>query len=287
MSDTNKETPATYSTPEQPKGLLARFWAWVTGEQATREYNARIEALINPPLAPEVVAEMSKQIDAAASELAVALAQKEYGPAATGGAVVGLQAAFDDAIAIGKKRGQAAKAAVKKARGWIGKNTVYKLGSSTPGRQCDCSGFTASVYGYKRNDKSVLGPEDPAWHNTDSIAADALDNQDFYLPLAQPEIGCFVVYPGIAKNGKRIRIGHIGIVTEVPDKWTGDFSTIKVVHCSGGNYRKTGDAIQETNGAIWAGKQAHKGVTKKAYGSIFVMPKIEKLKPPKAAKAPK
>lgn len=280
----NNETPATYNTPEKPKGLLARFWAWVTGEQATREYNARIEALINPPLAPEVVAEMSKQIDAAASELAVALAQKEYG---SGGAASGLQAAFDDAIAIGKKRGKAAKAAVKKARGWIGKNTVYKLSASTPGKICDCSGMTAAAYGYKRDDKSVLGPTDGSYHYTNSIVADALDNGDFYELLPAPEIGCFVVYPGITKAGKRIRIGHIGIVTDVPDKWAGDFSTIKVVHCSSGNYKKTGDAIQETSGALWAGKQTHKGVTKKAYGSIFVMPKIEKLKPPKTAKAPK
>lgn len=287
MSDANNETPATYSTPEKSKGLLARFWAWVTGEQVTREYNARIEALINPPLAPEVVAEVSKQIDAAASELAVALNQREYGAATNSAAVVGLQAAFDDAIAPGKKRGQAAKAAVKKARGWIGKKTVYKLSASTPGKICDCSGMTAAAYGYKRDDKSVLGPTDGSYHYTNSIVADALDNQDFYIPLAQPEIGCFVVYPGIAKNGKRIRIGHIGIVTEVPDKWTGDFATLKVVHCSSGNYKKTGDAIQETSGALWAGKQTNKGVTKKAYGSIFVMPKIEKLKPPKTTKAPK
>lgn len=168
-----------------------------------------------------------------------------------------------------------AERAVARALSMVGKGTKYKLGASTPGGYCDCSGLTCWAYEIPRNDKEYF-EDDGGWAYTNSIVADALDNNDMYEKLDKPAVGCFIVYPGITVKGERVRIGHIGIVTFVPDDWDGDFKKLRVVHCSGGNYKRTKDAIQETNGAVWAGKETHRNTTRRAYASIFVRPMMEK-----------
>lgn len=166
--------------------------------------------------------------------------------------------------------------ALERARSMIGKGTAYKLGDSVPGDSCDCSGFTCWAYGYKRRDPVNFGEEDGGWHYTDAIVRDALDDQDFYALLPMPVPGCLVVYPGITQRvmgkPKRVRIGHIGMISHVPDYWDFNMAGLRVIHCSGGNMRATGDAIRETGAGVWAHKQNRKGVTSKKWRSIFVQP---------------
>lgn len=241
MSDNNENTTTTPTT-DKPPGILTRFWAWLTGADATRKYNEQIEALITGEAAPVPIIDPKPIV-------------VTYQPTPQ-------------------------ERAVERALSMIGKGTKYKLGASTPGEYCDCSGLTCWAYGIPRNDKEYFS-DDGGWAYTNSIVADALDNNDMYEKLDKPTVGCLVVYPGITVKGERIRIGHIGIVTFVPEVWDGDFKKLRVVHCSGGNYKRTKDAIQETNGAVWAGKETHRNTTRRAYGSIFVRPMMEKRKAPK------
>ena len=61
-----------------------------------------------------------------------------------------------------------------------------------------------------------------------------------------------MVYPSAGRarvlglSGRGPRDGHVGVVTET----SGGVAT-RVVHCSGGNYRATGDAVRETDAAVF------------------------------------
>jgi hypothetical protein len=116
---------------------------------------------------------------------------------------------------------------------------------------CDCSGFVAWCLGIDRKRPNFAGY---GWVSTDSLVAAARSPGTGVGELERPEVGCLVVYPGIYKQGKRVRVGHVGIVSQVPAEWSGDFGTLKVIHCSAGNQRRTKKAVQETSGTAWTGK---------------------------------
>lgn len=139
-----------------------------------------------------------------------------------------------------------------RAKSAIGKGTIYQLGAGGmnpgvdhPGRspegsalRCDCSGFTAWVFGFSRQTRHPFYVrKNGGWINTDAMHADALDCVGFFTKLDEPIPGCIVVYPGGA-GGK---IGHVGIVSEVKGG-----KVTKVIHCSSGNFRAYKDAIRET-----------------------------------------
>lgn len=146
---------------------------------------------------------------------------------------------------------------VERARGAIGHGCVYVLGKGgikpdalypwppgMPNLGCDCSGFVAWALGVSRwIEKWHPSYEGGDWFETTAVLRDAQRPYGFVnaIPWASAQPGDILVW-GDA-NGKQ---GHIGIVTECDA--TGPSM---VVHCSKGNWRKSGDAIQETDVSIF------------------------------------
>ncbi len=139
-------------------------------------------------------------------------------------------------------------ALLARARSVIGKNIRYQLGkggmnpnselpaSSNAG--CDCSGFVCWCLGISRKTDHNLYRNNGGWINTDSIVHDAERATGFFFRIPQPKIGALIVYP--SKKPER-GFGHVGIVTELKNGFVA-----RVIHCSSGNYKKSGDAIAET-----------------------------------------
>jgi len=161
--------------------------------------------------------------------------------------------------------GMRADEVVVRARVCIGRGCVYALGhggmhpaamypwpTGMPNLGCDCSGFVAWCLGVSR----MLTKDHPhyefgGWFETSAVFRDARSEFGFVneilWTLAQP--GDILVWGD--HDGHQ---GHIGIVSESDGS-----GPTKVIHCSKGNWRDTGDAIQETdvhlfktNGAIAA-----------------------------------
>jgi cell wall-associated NlpC family hydrolase len=98
---------------------------------------------------------------------------------------------------------------------------------------CDCSGFACWVLRIPRHEH--LGPTD-RWWGTDNIVADARATSPVrFNLLSTRQPGALIIYPG-HKEERKWSYGHVGVLVG-PER---------VVHCSAGNYKKTGDAIQET-----------------------------------------
>ncbi len=140
----------------------------------------------------------------------------------------------------------------------IGRHTVYLLGSggmhpealsawdNDRGRHSDCSGFAAWCCGYSRqtHDPFYVG-RNGGWINTDSMRADGLATGGMFTAVIRAEPGDLIVFPGGIPGHT---IGHVGVISEVDS--TG--CPTRVVHCSSGNYRRTGDAVQETGRDVFA-----------------------------------
>lgn len=126
---------------------------------------------------------------------------------------------------------------LERARSGLGKRTKYVLGKGGINpvkpltKECDCSGFVAWAIGIPRE----LPPGSDHWLQTTTYWQGDGGHFD-PVPKGEAQPGDLYVYPDF--NGKQ---GHMGIITStkngVPEK---------VLHCSSGNYRRTGDAIQET-----------------------------------------
>lgn len=169
---------------------------------------------------------------------------------------------------------------IKRATGEVGRNTIYALGKgrdwrSTPNvakdreGKCDCSSFVCWCLGLSKFQpfewlESNLHPggEYGGWYNTDGIWWDIVkEPTGFFREMSTPRPGTIICYPASwvtrghawwitndQRRGRLPKIGHVGIVVEA-DKNTGAIT--KVVHCSNGNYRRTGDAIQVTGPAVF------------------------------------
>src|SRR5690606_5027030 len=138
------------------------------------------------------------------------------------GRLVGWIAKQSDPLAENRRR------AVARARQIAGTRITYKLGAGgrDPNAEspctvrdgvlgCDCVGFTSWCLGHDRYQPKTF-PLYDGWINTDSLMMDARGKQTWYAEIARPEPGDVVVFPSITKNGVRERIGHIGLVVEVP-----------------------------------------------------------------------
>ena len=170
-----------------------------------------------------------------------------------------------------------------RARSQIGLPTTYRMGGGkiTPvGSDCrdesksaDCSAFICWVLGFRKwQAESIwyMNELNDGWYSTDGMWLDARRSFGFFEELAFPLPGAIVVYP--AHRGRMglpstpgPKVGHVGIVTEVsrrPNTRAGRAGLLddveyvptaakKVVHCSGGNFRGWGDAIRETDAAVW------------------------------------
>lgn len=137
---------------------------------------------------------------------------------------------------------------ITRARGQIGRGTVYKLGHggmhpdadrpSDAAWGCDCSGFVWWALGRSRFDGT-------RWWDTTAIYADAMHHPPGalfeYHAWGEAKPGDVLVWGD--KGGHQ---GHIGIVTECDEH-----GPSKVVHCSHGNWKAGGDAIAETDPGIF------------------------------------
>lgn len=186
--------------------------------------------------------------------------------------------------------------ALRRARGQLGLGAIYRLGggSTNPrsstcldeGHGCDCSALVAWVLKlpkWQRDEIWYLDELNDGWLNTDGIWLDAHRRFGYFEKLEGPVPGCVVVYPGHKgrmglPEAPGPKIGHVGIVTAVKVKALHretrvgaglhpreiDFmgtkikrtAATKVVHCSSGNFRGWGDAIQETGLAVWTKRKA-------------------------------
>jgi len=144
-----------------------------------------------------------------------------------------------------------------RARQAIGQGCVYKLGAG--GRkpfaplpwigppECDCSGFVAWCLGVDRHtDNPWYKNQNGGWIETTAICRDSDSPYGIFTKVKWEDAlpGMLVVYGDRVIEGTR-RQGHVGIVTAV------DHGPSHVIHCSLGNWHKTGDAIQETGPAAW------------------------------------
>jgi hypothetical protein len=142
---------------------------------------------------------------------------------------------------------------IARARRQVGKRTVYGLGRGvTVGESprdetgaCDCSAFVCWCLGIRKRQTNFawLTNLNGGWYNTDGIWWDAAkESTGFFEQIASPRPGALVVFPGNATSkATGPKIGHIGVVISVSS--TG---ACRVIHCSSGNFKRNGDAIQET-----------------------------------------
>ena len=140
-----------------------------------------------------------------------------------------------------------------RARGQIGKQTVYGLGRGTtvgPSPRdetgaCDCSAFVCWCLDIRKHQTQFawLVKLNGGWFNTDGMWWDATkETTGFFETVDKPKPGAIVVFPGKAtSNLPGPKIGHVGIISSV-----GADGSYRVVHCSSGNFKQTGDAIRET-----------------------------------------
>lgn len=147
---------------------------------------------------------------------------------------------------------------LNRARSASGKKIKYKLGSgglhpSQPlpanlNHECDCSGYVCWALQISRKTEHPLYVNfNGGWINTDAMVHDGNKSSGYFEPLAKPKIGALIVY-GRTPQGT---VGHVGIVTALD----ANGAVSKVIHCSNGNYKNLGDAIQETAPTVFQ-KQA-------------------------------
>lgn len=141
-----------------------------------------------------------------------------------------------------------------RARSALGRKIAYELGkgglkpaAASPADgagECDCSGYVAWCLGMSRMTEHPLYQAfNGGWINTDAIVHDARRPTGFFEQLNRPRVGCLIVYP----SGNGHKVGHVGIVTAVD----AGGSVAKVIHCSSGNFRRTGDAVGETGPEVF------------------------------------
>jgi len=132
----------------------------------------------------------------------------------------------------------------------------------------DCIGFVLWTIGLSRYQPQVtegtIGSYG-GWINTDSAIGDARTARVFFEVTHTPKAGDLVVFPGIVKNGKRVRIGHVGLITETkistadwtPHIWERParerakfLSKLVVIDCAAAFLRRlSGYAVKETTAA--------------------------------------
>ena len=143
---------------------------------------------------------------------------------------------------------------LNRARSVLGNDTVYALGAGNfsnqnpqrpLGNKADCSGYVCwCIMKNRKTDHPLYVAANNGWLDTFAIHRDIERATGFFDPLDQGVPGAVVVYPD--SNGRH---GHIGIV--VSASGPGVDGIDEVIHCSSGNYKTTGDAIQITDAAVF------------------------------------
>jgi hypothetical protein len=125
----------------------------------------------------------------------------------------------------------------------------------------DCIGFVLWAWGIDRYQPKSF-PFYDGWINTDSMLSDALGPKTTFDVVSPRNVfaGCAAVYPSIWKKSKMIRMGHIGMVVNVPypkilDQW---YKDVTVVDCAAALVRRVkGRAVGYRSAAIWNKPDAH------------------------------
>jgi hypothetical protein len=159
---------------------------------------------------------------------------------------------------------------LERARSQIGQGIRYKMGGGTAkasrhtcadaNKNCDCSSFVCWALGIDKNgDYPYLRPPgskpEPGgdWYGTDQIWDDAVNlGLGLFQKIATPVAGCVVVFPTTWQAGKAKPAGHCGIVSAVGP---GGVVT-QVLHCSSGNFKAKGDAVEETDPHVFLNPKA-------------------------------
>ena len=109
---------------------------------------------------------------------------------------------------------------------------------------CDCSGYVCWSLGLAREQSAKPDAHelvDSAWLNTDTMWADAMGRQQRFtrLPRDGARVGALLLHPRRSPDP----YGHVGIVSAVGPGGR----AVKVLHCSGVNFKTSGDAVEETD----------------------------------------
>lgn len=150
--------------------------------------------------------------------------------------------------------------AVRRALEWVGRPSTYKLGGGAHvdlphpfwRGSCDCSGFTGHVTGHNRIQR--LGGKRVSFY-TDNVVRDVWEHRSawsmrgrivgrgprrLYVDADDVRPGDLVVRKGYYVAGRRVKIGHIGIIVDVKDGFARGLSAkglewwrfLDVVHCT-------------------------------------------------------
>jgi hypothetical protein len=173
--------------------------------------------------------------------------------------------------------------AVERALLMVGRPEEYRLGSGdyhptttadlpwTNGKRgygCDCSGFIAWAFKYERhrpgfNHGSWSSVSDDV--STDSMCEDGEHRHELFTAVDRPMVGDLLCYPGIrGPDGKRLRIGHVGLIVGVPAEWDPkleQFGLVDVVQCQAA--RKP--AVMRGPGLAWLMRDTFKGLRDEAW----------------------
>lgn len=133
---------------------------------------------------------------------------------------------------------------LNRARSCLNRKIKYVLGSggfdptTSMGSKCDCSGYVAWAIGVPRE----LPPTSGKWLQTTTYwrGGGEVGEGLFDRVAGTPEPGDIFVYPDGPGEG------HMGIITRVASG-----KPTRVVHCSNGNFKRFGDAVQETGTAVF------------------------------------
>lgn len=147
-------------------------------------------------------------------------------------------------------------AALERARAACALPIAYKLGMGgmrpvreSPANsdgQCDCSGFVSWCLGLSRQTADPFYRQlNGGWIETTAVVADAIAPRGLFSRVDVPEPGDIMVWGDSKKNGRTVQ-GHIGIIAAVENG-----RATRVIHCSSGNFRRLGKAVQETNADIF------------------------------------
>lgn len=107
----------------------------------------------------------------------------------------------------------------------------------------DCSGFASWCLGLDRYQPTAI---DGGWISTDSIVRDARGPRRMFreVPIGEAKAGDLVVYPGRFVAGRRVGIGHVGVVVEPG----ATIAACRVAHCAASGPV----AVRVSDGRPWA-----------------------------------
>jgi hypothetical protein len=134
----------------------------------------------------------------------------------------------------------------------------------------DCAGFVAWALGYDRFQREHDFAPFGGWISTDSMIEEAAGPARWFEIIDRPEPAALVVYAGLRRNGERVRIGHVGLVSATPAAWDAhdeaSWRGTTVIHCNGSTCRDHGYAVAESGARAWYGTD-RRGVAKE---SVFL-----------------